>query len=199
MKNTTLPSKYAEALFKAAKEQSVIEKVKQDLEAINEFIDGSPELTKVMNHPGINRATKCAVIRSQFGDTICRLAKNFVFMLIDRKRENILKDVSKIYSEKVDEYFGIKSVEVKTVFELSDKEQKQLTQKLEKVFNKKIKLSAKTDEGIMGGVIIRDKMTLIDASVRQYLDTMKRILKEKKVLRKKNADKKKTIKKKKTK
>jgi len=197
MKNTTLPSKYAEALFKSAKEQSVIEKVRQDLEAVNDFITGSPELTKVMKHPGINRATKCAVIKAQFDDTICRLSRNFVFMLVDRKRESILDAVTRIYAEKVDEYLGIKAVSVKTAFELSGQEERKLTEGLEKAFRKKVKLSAKTDAGIMGGVIIRDKMTLIDASVRQYLDTMKNMLKQKKVSVKKAAKKKAAPKKKK--
>jgi len=114
-------------------------------------------------------------------------------LLIDKKREALLFSVYEIYSQKADELAGIKQIQVKTAYTLTPVEEAKVLAQLETSFKKKVRMDARVDTGILGGIIVRDRMTLIDASVRQYLDTMKKELKEVKKKAKKSP--KKTVKK----
>lgn len=178
MINTTLPAKYAEALFQAAENLNQIEKVREDLELVKDAAASSREFAAILGHPGVSKASKRAVVAGEFKEKISRLALNFICLLIDKKRESLLESVYSLYAQKADELSGIKRVQVKTAYELSAAEEIKVLQQLESTFKKKVRMDARVDKGILGGIIVRDNMTLIDASVRQYLDSMKKELKE---------------------
>ncbi|HPI02818.1 MAG TPA: ATP synthase F1 subunit delta [Candidatus Goldiibacteriota bacterium] len=178
MINTTLPAKYAEALFQAAENLNQIEKVREDLELVKNAAASSREFAAILGHPGVSKASKRAVVAGEFKEKISRLALNFICLLIDKKREGILESVYSLYAQKADELLGIKRVQVKTAYELSAAEETKVLQQLESTFKKKVRMDARVDKGILGGIIVRDNMTLIDASVKQYLDSMKKELKE---------------------
>lgn len=178
MINTTLPAKYAEALFQAAENLNQIEKVREDLELVKNAAASSREFAAILGHPGVSKASKRAVVAGKFKEKISRLALNFICLLIDKKREGILESVYSLYAQKADELLGIKRVQVKTAYELSAAEETKVLQQLESTFKKKVRMDARVDKGILGGIIVRDNMTLIDASVKQYLDSMKKELKE---------------------
>jgi len=203
MINTTLPTKYTEALFQAAANLNQIEKVREDLQLLQSAVSANRDFAAILGHPGVSKADKRAVVTNEFKEKISRLALNFMCLLIDKKREALLFSVYEIYSQKADELAGIKQIQVKTAYELTPVEEAKVLAQLETSFKKKVRMDARVDTGILGGIIVRDRMTLIDASVRQYLDTMKKELKEGKKKTKKSVKKsvkkpaKKSIKKKK--
>ena len=122
MINLILPSKYAEALFLAAKNNNSVNNVKQDLDFILKVFNDYPELEKIICHPVIVKENKKNIIEQIFINKISNLTLNFLFFLIDRKRENILKKVYEIYTEKTMQAEGIKKLEVETAIKLFDLE-----------------------------------------------------------------------------
>jgi len=177
MINLILPSKYAEALFLAAKNNNSVNNVKQDLDFILKVFNDYPELEKIICHPVIVKENKKNIIEQIFINKISNLTLNFLFFLIDRKRENILKKVYEIYTEKTMQAEGIKKLEIETAIKLTPQQKNTLAKVLEKMFNKKIYMDLKVNKGILGGVIIKDKMKLIDASLNKFLINLKDNLK----------------------
>lgn len=110
MINLILPAKYADALFLAAKNNNLVNNVKQDLDFILKVFTAYPELEKIICHPVIVKENKKNVIKQIFINKISNLTINFLFLLIDRKRENILKKVHEIYTEKTMQDEGVKKI-----------------------------------------------------------------------------------------
>ena len=73
----------------------------------------------------------------------------------------------------MDEVNEIKKLTVETVYRLNNKEQKNLEKELEKVFHKKVKIDASVNAGILGGIRIKDKSKLYDASFLNFLNNSK--------------------------
>ncbi len=189
MVNQVLPAKYANALFLAAKDLDQIKKVKADLEMILKIFKENPEFEKVINHPGINKENKKQIIKEIFTSKINELSLNFLFLLIDKKRESLLTKIHDIFTERVYEYEGIKKLTIETAIPLSLKEKQYFAKEMGEVFKKKINIDTKVDLGILGGIIIRDKMTMIDASLKQFLNSLKNQIKETKVKKQKEIKK----------
>lgn len=66
---------------------------------------------------------------------------------------------------------------METAIKLTSQQKNNLAKVLEKMFNKKIDMDLKVNEGILGGIIIKDKMKLIDASLKKIADKLKDNLK----------------------
>jgi F-type H+-transporting ATPase subunit delta len=186
MKNLTLPLKYTTALFAAANEMGQTEKVRLDLESMQEAISGNLILQKVIFHPGIKKNIKRDIVTKEFGQAVNRLSLHFLCLLIDKKREGLFGQITSLFSEKTDEQLGIHTLRIETAYELSAPETQKIRLQLEKKFNKKIKLDASVDEGLLGGIVIKDKMTVLDGSVRQFIDSLRQDLKKTKAAAKKN-------------
>ncbi len=181
MVNQVLPLKYANALFLVAKNSGKLKQIENDLGFIIKIFKENPEFEKVINHPGINKENKKQMIKEIFMDKINSVSFNLLFLLIEKNRENLLSKIYEIFTEKVNEYEGIKKLTIETVTLLSRAEKQYFSRELGKIFNKKIYLDAKVNQGILGGIIIRDKMTMIDASMKHFLTSLKNFIKDTKV------------------
>ncbi|MCX7698631.1 MAG: ATP synthase F1 subunit delta [Candidatus Goldbacteria bacterium] len=203
MANLVLPSKYAEAIFLIAREKNILDKIREELNAVKDVLNRNILLKNIIFHPGISKDEKKNIFTNLFSGKISELVINFLKLLIDKKRERLIDDIVNIYSEKVDEYKGIKKIIVETAYPLEDVEKNKLLNKLKKLMKSEVVLQTMTNTEMLGGIIIRDKLHLIDASINQFLNSMKNRLIELRVdgLKKKSDTKKvlKNIKKKKSK
>lgn len=198
MANQVLPGRYAQALFEVAKKNDILSGVAGDLSAIAEALTGAGQFSKVLNHPGISRDEKKSLIKKIFGDKVFAVTLNFLYLLIDKKREKLLPEICAAFAEMAEETSGTKTIIVETASPLDHEEKEELGRRLEKVFKSKLKMDARVNEGLLGGIIIRDKMRMIDASVSHFLKSMKTKLRETKAAKVKKAAKpavKKTVKK----
>ncbi len=107
-----------------------------------------------------------------------------VRVLLDRffeilEKNSDLKKLPKIISEieKInDAKSGVKKAKLITAVELSDRTKKEVAQKLENVFKKKIELSAKVVPEILGGMVIEAGNEILDASARAMINKLKQVL-----------------------
>jgi len=199
MANLVLPAKYADAVFLIAREKNILEKTKEELNAVKEILNKNLILKNIIFHPGINKEEKKKIIANLFSGYISEFVINFFNLLIDKKRERLINDIVDIYSEKVDEYKGIKKVTVETAYPLAAVEKDKLLNQLKKIMKSEVVLNTLTKRDMLGGIIIRDKLHLIDASVNQFLSSIrnklietrvgsyKKKIKAKRIIRKKAA------------
>jgi F-type H+-transporting ATPase subunit delta len=171
--NLVLPSKYAEALFELAREAGNLSLVKDELLAVKKVLDGNERLKDIVFHPGINKDEKKLIMRQVFGDRLSKTTMNFLMLVIDKKRERIIGQVCEIFAEKVDDAQGIKKITVETAYPLDPAEKEKLKSQLEHAMNAKLVMDTRVNAGILGGIIIKERMRLIDASVVQFLKSLK--------------------------
>ncbi|HEY8805138.1 MAG TPA: ATP synthase F1 subunit delta, partial [Clostridium sp.] len=100
----------------------------------------------------------------------------FLLILIEKKRilfiEENLNEMQKIHLERNNTLLA----EVKTVIPLVEIERENLRTKLSNMYDKKILFEEKLDKKIIGGVYIRVGDDVIDGTVKNKLEKMKKIM-----------------------
>jgi ATP synthase F1 delta subunit len=101
---------------------------------------------------------------------------NVAAVLVDNGRLELLHDVSVAYAELAAEQERILDIEVTTAVELGPAQVQQLQQSIEQATGLSARLEAKIDPAIIGGIVLRARGVLLDASVQRELDEIHRAL-----------------------
>jgi F-type H+-transporting ATPase subunit delta len=159
---------YAEALFGLALEEKKVEIVQSDLKDLNSAID--TEIYNFLIHPKITKNAKKEIISSVLSND---LIKNFVYVLIDNLRIELLDDIYLEFTKIVDNQNKVMKVVAYSNKLLSKSQTTQLIANLEKKHNRKIELNNVVDESIVGGMRIEFEGKVLDDTINNYLHNLK--------------------------
>lgn len=145
-----------------------------ELQAFSGTVRDSAELRNVLLSPAVSNAKKRAVI-SRFADSmpLSRLVRNLLFIVVDRRRADILEEIADAFETALDERLGIVRAEVKSAAPLQDDQKAELQQELSRVSGKQVRCEFSIDPKLIGGVVARIGSTLYDGSVRSQLELMR--------------------------
>lgn len=171
-----LDSRYANALFEVASEENKVDEFIADLKQINELINKNEELNQIIKHPKISTSRKKELFKNIFEDKIDKELLSFLLILIEKNRINelsgIILQVEKILLERNNEVRAI----VKTVIPLNEAERASLIDKLKAKYKKSIILEENIDADILGGVYVRIGDDVIDGTIKNKLDEIKKLM-----------------------
>lgn len=173
MVNVRVARRYAEALAEMAEEQKYIDVIPKDLEFLRRSVKDSRELLLFLKSPIINKARKQEIILGLFSDKIQKLTLEFLGILVEKGRENLLPDIIEQFFVIRDERQGILNVGVKVVGDFSSDQTSLLQQKLESFAGKKVRISFSVDKGLVGGFIAKIGDTVFDGSVKRQLELLR--------------------------
>ncbi|MEI7641126.1 MAG: ATP synthase F1 subunit delta [bacterium] len=189
MANLTLPVKYAQAFLNLVKSKAALGTAKEELTQIKLALQTNKKLAGIFYHPGINREEKKNILKEIYKNTVSQRTLNLLQLLIDKKREMIFNDFVNVFSDMVDVKMGIKKVTIATAFKMADKEKETLISKLEKAMHTKLQVKTEIDSDMLGGIIIKDRFTQLDGSIRQFLKALRQDLYAAKPIAKKQVKK----------
>ncbi len=176
MSTATVAKRYATALFQVSKEQNIIDKVEQELEAIKKVFVDNGELYSLLNHPKIEKKTKKSIMKESFS-SVSEPVLNTLMILIDRHRQNIIADMVDFYIEIANESRGTANANVYTVRALTENEKEALsTAFAKKVGKSSLRINNIVDKSIIGGVKLRIGNRIFDGSVSGKLARVEREL-----------------------
>jgi F-type H+-transporting ATPase subunit delta len=99
---------------------------------------------------------------------------NFLKLLIDNGRTEILEDVVPRYEDLVEEYQGKVEVELTTAVELSDEMLDRVRSRLGEILeDREVLLETNVNPNLLGGAIVRVGERQIDASIRAQLQALR--------------------------
>ncbi|WP_077614207.1 F0F1 ATP synthase subunit delta [Caenibacillus caldisaponilyticus] len=173
----TVAKRYAAALFEVAKERDIIDAVESQMQLVADTVGGHDELKRMLRHPQIDRNDKKAVLEKIFKDEVNPEVLNLLKILVDRGRVNLLDDIKEQYTVIANDYKGIVEVTVTTASPLNEAEEKKLAEAFERHFNKKLRIHAKTDPKIIGGVLVKVGNRLYDGTLVGKLNRFAKELK----------------------
>jgi len=176
MLTNQLASRYAQALYQLATERQELDAVEQQLVMVEQTMAESAELTTLLYHPQLPVEAKKDTIIKVFGTDISEHVRNFLLLLIDKRRETALSAIVKEYRVLANEDRNITEAEVTTAMPLAPAEQQALTDKLSGLTGKKVILKTSIDQRIIGGVIVKIGDKLIDGSITRQLKTLEAAL-----------------------
>lgn len=168
---TTLARPYAVAAYKRAKETNTTDRWSEQLGFLTELLDQTP-LAKVARHPKINKESLASVVLEECGYGMEPEMKNFVRLLVDNRRLDLVRQISDLFRQYKADDEGYVEVEVRSAFAMDEVEQIKLATSLGNVFRKKTYLNITVDSSLIGGIHIRAGDRVIDYSVRGQIQRM---------------------------
>jgi F-type H+-transporting ATPase subunit delta len=167
--------KFAQALVELAGEKGSLEPVRQAAEELMEVLC-LPEMQLFLNHPRPAGQEKKAVLQRALPDQTSPEFRNFINIIIDRRRESILPSIMEAVVELVLQAQGYLIVELISAQPLTLLERTSISRNLERIWQTKIHLNYRENPALIGGVMIRRGDQLIDGSLAGQLKSIKQLL-----------------------
>jgi len=171
-------ARYSRALADVVFEQKLdAQKVVAEVRAVEAALAESPALRHAWDNPAVQMPIKVKVLDAIIAVTGAgRITRNFIALLIERRRIRALSEIRTQFEAEVNERLGIADAGVTSVRALGEDEKRALESQIAKVTGKKIRASYATDKGILGGTVVKVGSTVYDGSVRGQLERLKQQL-----------------------
>ncbi len=167
-------SRYAAALADAALDEGNAERVRGDLAAFVDAFEESPELRNVLETPSVAPELKHKVVDELTKRmNLAPEVRNFVFLLLDHNRTEMLREIQRAFHGALNARLGIADAEVVSARELSGEERRELTEALERRTGKRIEARFSQDASLLGGAVVRVGSVVYDGSVREQLTRLR--------------------------
>jgi F-type H+-transporting ATPase subunit delta len=173
--NKTAALRYARALFDVAvKEQADLEQIERELGQFADLFTQYPQLEKVLLNPAVPVPRKRAAVadllaHAKFSPIVSKL----LTLLADRDRLVLVRDLLAGFSERVLDYRNVVRAEVTTAVPVDPTRTEAIRNGLARLTGRTVKLSAKVEPALIGGVVARIGSTVYDGSVTRQLERMK--------------------------
>jgi len=168
---STLARPYAKAAFSAAVEGGAIASWSTALQTLD-AITQTDQVAELISSPSVSALDKAKAITEIAGDQCNEGAANLLVVLAENGRFALLPEISAQFEELRSEHEKTADVIVTSAFELSDAQQKTLTDKLKVKLDRDVSISVNIDEALIGGVIIKTGDLVVDDSVRGKLSKL---------------------------
>ncbi len=111
---------YGDALFQLAVEENRIDTMFEEVRTVAVALQENPDLTRLMNHPKIDKEEKVKLIEDIFKGQVEDELVGLMRMIVEKDHYNEIESVFTYFMEQVKEYKNIGTAYVTSAMELSD-------------------------------------------------------------------------------
>ena len=144
-----IANRYAEALFQLSEEENITKEIYNELHDVVEVIKNNKELDNVLKSPLVAKNEKTQLIEALFNNKINNDLKNFLKILVEKGRISSLKSIELTFKELLNDKHNIIEGTVISAIALTEKQVKELEEKLSKKYNKNVTLENKVDKSVL--------------------------------------------------
>ena len=173
---STIARPYAEAAFRLADAQGKLADWSGALANLS-AVAADARVKAAVGDPNLSATKVAGLFISILTGKLTGEAENFVRVLAENGRLDVLAEIRAQYEALKNEREGVVEAEVYTAFELNPAQVADLVSRLEKKTGRKVKARVSLDKSLIGGVkvVIGDKV--IDGSARAQLGALETALK----------------------
>jgi len=165
---------YAAAFLNAAAKHAQPDSVLEELESlVEDLFRADPQLEMFFSSNAIGRRPKEALIRKVLGGRASDVFVNFLLVLNDHDRLDMLRPILSESRRLQEQRTGKIRVEVRSAVPLPDDQRERLMQQLRETFHREPLLEARVDPELLGGLVVQAGNWLYDASVRTQLEELR--------------------------
>jgi F-type H+-transporting ATPase subunit delta len=173
---STVARPYAEAAFRLASGANALAKWSAMIGALAQVAEDK-RVQAAIADPAHSEAQAAGVFISILAGKLDGQAENFVRVLAENNRLELLPEIHLQFEVLKNEREGVLEAQVYSAFELTEAQVADLAQRLEKRTSRKVRTKVEVDQSLIGGVkiVIGDKV--IDGSARGQLAALENALK----------------------
>ena len=169
-RDAAVARRYARALHALASEARRAEAVTDELAAFDQLLSAEPELREALLRPWVKAATKRGIVLEVAGRLgVSPLTRNFLALVAQRRRLDLLGEILAAYRARVDEAAGRSRARVRSAAPLSDAERAALREHLGRRLGRTVLLDTEVDPNLLGGFVAEVGSRVLDMSVAGQL------------------------------
>jgi len=163
----TVAKKYAKALLEMGLQDGNYEALGQDLNKMADLLRENKELRVVLQSTAFPKPTRKAIAgKISEGLGLATTTIKFIELLIQRKRIDLLFEVTKAYRDLCDEVAGRTRITLVTPLELPSGLVEEIKGKIESLTGKEVILFLEKDPSLIGGFLTKIGNMVFDGSLK---------------------------------
>lgn len=168
MERSTLARPYAEAVFRLARERKALA-AWSDMLGLAAAVARDPQMNRLVDNPRVPRERFVAFFLDVCGKKIDKDGANFVRLLAENRRIQLLPEIAALYEELRASAESRIEAEVVSAVAVGADQLETIAAALKKRLGRDVNLATRIDPSLIGGVVIRAGDLVIDGSVRGKL------------------------------
>ncbi|HEX3434103.1 MAG TPA: ATP synthase F1 subunit delta [Solirubrobacteraceae bacterium] len=164
---------YARSLFEVAREHAKLDELREQLGQFADALDSNRELAVFFFSPYFSTAEK--------QDALARILQgadeefvNFLELLIENHRMPVIFRVRQQFEHMWERENQLLPVDITSAIALDQATTESLGRRIGERAGRKVKLASHVDPDIIGGVVLRVGNSILDASIRNRLEQLRR-------------------------
>jgi F-type H+-transporting ATPase subunit delta len=164
---------YARSLFEVAKERDELDGVREQLGQFADALESSRELSVFFFSPyfsteekkdGLHRAVEGA------SDTM----RNFLELLVENHRMPVIFRVRREYEAMWEDAHQLLPVQITSAVALDESVAARIGEEIGRQTGRHVQLKSNVDPDVIGGIVLRVGNSILDASIRTRLETLRK-------------------------
>ncbi len=164
---------YGRSLFQVAQEQGKLDELREQLGQFADALEQHRELAVFFFSPYFSSQEKRDALDTLL-DGADEIFVNFLALLIENHRMPVIFRIRHEYERLWDEENRTLPVQITSAIALDDATTESLGKTIGERAGRKVTLAARVDPDILGGIIIRVGNSILDASIRNRLEQLRR-------------------------
>jgi F-type H+-transporting ATPase subunit delta len=176
VRDETVARSYAQTLFELASRHEGAERYQDGIETVARLLDENADFRTFLETPRIPLAEKKKLMRQAFGSALPKPLVNFLQVVLDKRRQRLLRAIAREYHDLVDAHLNRVHAEVTVARPLDEQSLSTVTERLTRLLGRRAIPHVRVKPEILGGIVVRTGDTIYDGSLRRRLEGMKRQL-----------------------
>ena len=164
---------YSRALFEVAEEHGNLDEVREQLGQFADALQEQRELAVFFFSPYFSTQEKEEALERMLSGADERF-ENFLRLLIENHRMPVIYRVRREFDGLWQEANKLLPVEITSAIELDKATVRTIADKIGEGTGRKVELSTRVDPDILGGIVVRVGNSILDASIRNRLERLRR-------------------------
>jgi F-type H+-transporting ATPase subunit delta len=153
-------------------ENDRLARVREELGDFVAAIGEVPELRELLRNPQVDPRARAAALDDVLGDAD-ELLRNFLRLLSAKGRSGQIEAIHEEFERLAATEERRLEVELTTARELSDKEEREILEQIERASGRTVEATRRVDPDLIGGVVLQAGSLRVDASVRGRLERLR--------------------------
>jgi F-type H+-transporting ATPase subunit delta len=162
-------------MFDLALKQNTLDRTLDDVQGIGQLFS-KHTLAYLLREPKVSPQRKETALRESLGTRVLPMSLNLALLVVQRGLVEVMPNIATELQQMVLDYKNQAIAQVTTAAPMDAQQQALVKQALEQQTGKTILLQTKVNPAILGGVVARVGDQVIDGSIQQRLQVLKRQL-----------------------